>query len=368
MVDSQCGVPMAAEATVASMSVLAETCDLQGDVKVAKFAYKGIDSEGKETFGLIEADSESDAMNEVGRMGLFIEELRPANAGDEWRAHRQDTKRQREQRLAKKQELSRKRHARQRLVVRYKEGATKCGMCYALNSKDTAFHLDMVDNEGVSSGATEQIRFEDLKAVFYVKSFDGKYDKATRYREWTPQGNELHVEFTDGEVLRGVTVHPYNLNDARFHLIPADPTTNNISILVEASAVKAVYTPDEYKEKREREKEERKKREVSDDLSQEETMGDFYFETRNYPAALEQYGLAAKKFPQSGRIRRKMLASEYNIGVQFIKSRKYAEALAYMDRILKVDPKNAHARKKALQLRKILDRDKQKQKQAEGNP
>ncbi len=325
-----------------------------------KFAYKAVDAEGNEDSGIIEAESESDALSEISRKGLFVEDVRPAGIGDEWRMRRQESVRRREVDEAKRQDVVRRRHARQRLVVRYRDGLTKYGVCYALNTRDTGFHLEIVDTEDVSSGETVQVLFSELKAVFYVKSFDGKYDKSARYREWAPEGSEVVVEFEDGEMLRGFTLHTYNRNDARFYLVPSDSTTNNISILVEAVTVKGVYSPKEYHQKKAREKEARKTEEISEDLCQEETMGDFYFETRNYPASLAQYQLAAKRYPQAHRIRRKVQASEYNIGVQHIKSREYGKALKYMERILKVDPENRHAKKKALQLRRILHRDKRK--------
>jgi tetratricopeptide (TPR) repeat protein len=153
--------------------------------------------------------------------------------------------------------------------------------------------------------------------------------------------------------------------------VPSDPTTNNISVLVEAAALKGVYSVEEFQEKKTREKEARRAQEISEDLCQEETMGDFYFETRNYPAALAQYRQAAKRYPQSHRIRRKVQASEYNIGVQHIKSREYGKALKCMEQILKADPENRHAKKKALQLRRILHRDRRKREKrlsGEGSP
>ncbi|MCC6695031.1 MAG: tetratricopeptide repeat protein [Candidatus Hydrogenedentes bacterium] len=323
---------------------------------MGKFAYKAIDQSGKETFGVLEAETEADAINEVGRKGLYLTEVRPASMSDEWWVRRQEHRKELEAREAKRTDQARKRQTRQRLVVRYKDGRTARGMCFALNPKEASFHLDVTDENGLSSGTTTQIRYSDLKAVYYVKSFDGKFDKNVRYREWTPEGNELIVEFVDGEVLRGYTLHPYTGHEARFFLIPKDSSTNNISILVEATAVAQAFTPEEFEEKRKQDKEIKKSQEVAADLSQEETMGDFYFETRNYGGALEQYGLAAKKYPQSIRLRRKMLAAQFNIGVQHIKRREYPEALACMKKVLQVDPNNSHAQKKLLQLRKIIER------------
>jgi tetratricopeptide (TPR) repeat protein len=207
-------------------------------------------------------------------------------------------------------------------------------------------------------GQTIPARFEDLKAVFYVKSFDGKFDKSIRYRDWTPEGSELIVEFTDGETVQGYSLHSYSGNERRFHLIPKDPNSNNISIVVERTAVAGVYTPEEWEAKKARERDERRQNhESAVDLSQEETMGDFYFETRNYHGALEQYAMALKRFPQSQRLRKKILLANYNVGVQHIKRRDYAKALRSMEDVLKMDPRNAHAHKKVVQLKRIIDKE-----------
>lgn len=255
----------------------------------------------------------------------------------------------------KRQETIRKRHPRQRLVVRYRDGRCQYGMCFSLNQKEAGFHLDLSDTAGTSLGETQYVRFADLKAVFLVKSFDGRYDKSVRYREWTPEGHELVVEFQDGEIIRGYSLHRYDPDDTRFHLIPSDPTTNNISVLVEKSAVKHVYTPDEYTAHL-AEQREAMGTDAPVQLSQEETTGDFYFETRNYPAALEQYRLAAARFPKLRRLQKKIFLTLYNVGVNHIKRHEYDKALSYMESVLKMDPNNERVKKKVHQLRHIIQK------------
>jgi tetratricopeptide (TPR) repeat protein len=230
-----------------------------------------------------------------------------------------------------------------------------------LNPHDTGFHLDAMTREGATTSETTQVRFNELKAVFQVKSFDGHFDPRQKYPEYQPEGAEIVCEFEDGEIIRGFTLHPYDPDETRFFLVPSDPSSNNISILVERSALANVYTPEEYEAKRMREIEERSKEEVAGDMTHEESMGDFYFETRNYPAALEQYKAATKAQPRSIRLRKKILATEYNIAVQFIKRRDYEKALDGMQKILEVDPSNPHARKKVSQLRRIIEKGKHKQ-------
>jgi tetratricopeptide (TPR) repeat protein len=256
----------------------------------------------------------------------------------------------------KKFAQSRKRPTRQRLVVRYANGRIDYGVCLALNPKERGFHLERVSQDGMTTGETVYVGFADLKAVFYVKSFDGKYDRSLRYREWKPEGAELVVEFNDGEKVRGFAVHRYDPAEPRFYLIPADPRSNNISILVEGAAIAGVYTIEEYQAKRAEEKKTQEKSETVPDLGQEETLGDFYFQTRNYPAALDQYRLAVKKFPHSHRLRKKIVFTQYNVGVQYIKQHEYPKALECMEAILKSDPRNPHAIKKAAQLHRIIEK------------
>ena len=251
---------------------------------------------------------------------------------------------------------SRKRQLRQRLVVHYKDGRLDYGVCFALNPHQAHFYLERMTPEGEPTGDTVPVRFPDLKAVFYVKSFDGNFDRHARYEDWRAEGNEVVVEFEDGECIHGHTLHRYDEEEPRFYLIPHSPKTNNLSILVEKSAVNQVYSREEYKRKREEDKAREKLQSADSSLTQEETLGDFYFETRSYEAALQQYQYAQKKVGQSHRLRKKILAAEYNIGVQYIKRREYAQALKWMERVQEQEPKNHHAKKKILQLRKILDK------------
>lgn len=270
---------------------------------------------------------------------------------------------------------ARKRQARQRLVVHFKNGAMEQGICFALNPKEASFHLDKVDDQGVTSEESVTVPFIDVKAVFYVKTFKGKKGGRTHHhadntrsnhphRDPTAEGTQIIAVFEDGEVVRGHTTHHYSSEDKRFFLIPDDPDDNNISILVEASALKGVYSPEEYEAKRKEEREVRKKevKEGKTALSQEETMGDFYFETRNYNAALEQYTAAQNKVGESGRVLKKIVLCKFNIGVQHIKRREYKKALSYMEEVLKFAPNNERARKKVHELRRIMQKEKRREK------
>ena len=82
--------------------------------------------------------------------------------------------------------------------------------------------------------------------MFQVKSFDGKIDPTEHFPEYQPSGTELVCEFHDGEVIRACALRPYDPGEKRFFIVPSDSSGNNISILIEASALKEVYSVQEY--------------------------------------------------------------------------------------------------------------------------
>jgi len=53
---------------------------------VAKFAYKAVNRDGKETFGILEAESQALAINDIRNLGLHPTQIRPARKSDEKKA------------------------------------------------------------------------------------------------------------------------------------------------------------------------------------------------------------------------------------------------------------------------------------------
>ena len=120
------------------------------------------------------------------------------------------------------------------------DGRTERGVCLNLNVKDKGFHLELVDEEGINLEKAIQVRFENIKAVFNVKSFDGKFDKNEKYNEYATPGTDVFVKFKDSEVIRGTTIGTYEVDSDRFYHIPNDESTNKINILLARPDVEAV--------------------------------------------------------------------------------------------------------------------------------
>jgi tetratricopeptide (TPR) repeat protein len=323
---------------------------------VSKFAFKAVNEKGEQVFDVVEADNEKAALQAISELGLFPTEVHRAHIGDELRHGLQDRmeaereRREREER--RRQREVRKRHARHSLVVRFKDGTVRYGVAFRFNHHESEFFLDCCDKDGHTLDERIRVPFSSVKAVFNVKSYNGKFNP----EHFPPQGadgDDLVIEFHDGEVIKGKSTQPNAHRAERFFLVPHDETSNNITILVEGSAITFLGTPEEYKERRRKLREDTAA-EKSAPPTQAETTGDFYFEMRDYDQALQHYLEAAKEIGESRRLKKKLLTTHYNIGMRFVKRRDFQAAIESMESVLAIDPRNEHARKKYTKLKKII--------------
>lgn len=109
-------------------------------------------------------------------------------------------------------------------------------------------HAGLLPEQGPLSSApaaenfgqdTQQILVKDLKAVFFVKDFDGNpaYDERRRFSEGDKaQGRKMEILFKDGEKLVGATLG-YEPNRPGFFINPVDGKSNNIRVFVVQSSV-----------------------------------------------------------------------------------------------------------------------------------
>lgn len=268
-----------------------------------------------------------------------------------------------------KTEAFSKKHKRHRLIVKFVDGKKALGHSRNLNVREAGFYLECEDKQGNITGETQRILFADIKYIANVKSYTGKPENIEEQPQFLPTGKHIVIRFRDGEILEGITMQNHVPNDPRFYIIPNDPLSNKINVLVEQNAIDRIMSIEEYQAAKKAAKENPKNNGGNDPagevdgnkpeepaLSQEESMGDFYFETHNYPGALEEYATARTHFPHSVRLRNKTVVTLINIGIQYIKSREFPAALEYMNKALELDPKNPHAYKKAKQLRKTIEK------------
>ena len=93
----------------------------------------------------------------------------------------------------------------------------------------------------LQDGTTEWISLEGLKAVFFVKSYEGRSHEDIRFHDSFPPSECLwaRLTFQDEEVMEGLI---YNKRDyvvnAGFFFFPIDPEGNNWLVYVPKSQIK----------------------------------------------------------------------------------------------------------------------------------
>lgn len=126
-----------------------------------------------------------------------------------------------------------------KIVLRYVDGKVDKGYSQDFNPTRPFFHFQK-HSPDASDNQPLMIEMKDLKAVFFVKIFEGNQDYKKR-KEFIPsdrpQGRKVEVTFVDDEVIQGSTVG-YDPQRLGFFLYPADSDGNNLRIYVVTSAVK----------------------------------------------------------------------------------------------------------------------------------
>lgn len=137
----------------------------------------------------------------------------------------------------------------EKVVVRFLDGTTLKGHIRNFSETSDELHLQELDSDAV-----RVIRNDLLKAVFFVKSFEGnrQYYEKKSYGIRKPRGHRTFIKFIDGEDLVGFLVgdQPWQkgffldrstINDLKgFFLLPADEGSNNIRVFIFVHAVKDV--------------------------------------------------------------------------------------------------------------------------------
>ncbi len=121
-----------------------------------------------------------------------------------------------------------------KVVVRFKDNTILKGKTNNFFPNKTSFHLELFDGEQM------EIHLEDLKALFFVKSYEGDQHHRKSYEDKVPGGGrKIQVRFSDGETIVGFTTG-YSPDRAGFYMVPADLKGNNERIFVVVSATEAI--------------------------------------------------------------------------------------------------------------------------------
>ena len=124
------------------------------------------------------------------------------------------------------------------VVARFRDGRTLKGTSLNVDPTKPTFHVRTPDQ-----GAIE-VRFVDLKALFFVKDRAGNsaHHEAIAPTAGDPRlvgGRKIAVKFDDRETIVGMANRFPPLGNY-FFIIPIDPKSNNIRILVNRAATTSI--------------------------------------------------------------------------------------------------------------------------------
>ena len=125
-----------------------------------------------------------------------------------------------------------------KVVARFADGRLVKGVSMNVDAAKPTLHVRTAD------GRMEEIRLADLKALFFVKSLDGdaEHNEAMSAEPADPRARGSHLielRFRDGERLVAFA-NRYPPLGAYFFLVPVDPKSNNLRILVNREQVVAI--------------------------------------------------------------------------------------------------------------------------------
>jgi hypothetical protein len=103
---------------------------------------------------------------------------------------------------------------------------------YVSNLSATHDHFRLFPAENSLHQAGTDVEFKAIKAIFFVKDFEGNRERKDAYdANAKGHGRRLEVTFLDGERITGMTEW-YHSQNPGFFLFPADPESNNIRVFI----------------------------------------------------------------------------------------------------------------------------------------
>lgn len=117
------------------------------------------------------------------------------------------------------------------VVVHFLDGKVLLGFPMTWDLEKEGFFLRPMDQTSLE--ALEYVKFYELKAVFFVKDWDGDIARKIRTKAFFKKGYPVTLIFQDGEVFHGYLPKNYDPRGDRFYIIPPDKDDNTIYALVE---------------------------------------------------------------------------------------------------------------------------------------
>jgi hypothetical protein len=132
-----------------------------------------------------------------------------------------------------------------KVVIRYARGELVRG--YVSAGDEAAFWSGAAETAVVrtTDGQSIEVRPVEIKAIFFVKSFEGSPDYS-EFKVFTNRPNGkgvwVRVHFLDGEIMEGVAPNCLTTySRTAFYMTPPDPASNNQAVLVSKQYLREMH-------------------------------------------------------------------------------------------------------------------------------
>jgi hypothetical protein len=122
-----------------------------------------------------------------------------------------------------------------KVVVRLKDKTLLKGKISNFSQSLDSFEVELLN------GNLEIVDIDNIKAIFFVKSFEGNKKHQYKYKDellW--EGDKLSLTFADGEKVVGYTQHLDFISNRGLLITPADVNGNNKHIFASKSAINSM--------------------------------------------------------------------------------------------------------------------------------
>lgn len=125
-----------------------------------------------------------------------------------------------------------------RVIARCLDGRLLKGIGLNVDPGRPTFHIRPSESKPI------EVRLDELKALFFVRTLEGNRDHLEALSPVADDSRArgatiVSMRFHDGEVMVGMMIS-YPPTRPYFFIVPVDPTSNNIRILVNRNAVVAI--------------------------------------------------------------------------------------------------------------------------------
>lgn len=124
-----------------------------------------------------------------------------------------------------------------KVVAAFLDGRRLKGFVFNFSASRKKFEL--YSSESAKAHEVLPIELRELKAIFFVKEFEGLQEDKPAPASPLAHGRRIEVFFADGERLAGAT-EGYDPNRPGFFLSPTNPASNILRIFVVNANVKRV--------------------------------------------------------------------------------------------------------------------------------